>query len=522
MMDFNFKCPAWLEAGLTTQGTTEFLGIRHGIEREGLRITPQAHLAQTPHPRQLGSALTHPFITTDYAESLLELVTPVTTNIADLDAKLTDLHHFVSSQLADEALWPLSMPCFIEDESDIAIANYGSSNIGQMKRIYRLGLKHRYGSLMQTIAGVHFNFSFSDNFWRTWAQDTQQQGANTGFMQLVRNFYRVSWLLPYLFGASPVVSKTFLDDKSRKLLPFEFQNNMAFLPYATSLRLSGLGYTSHAQDDINLDLNSLSGYVSSLQAAVSTSYPPFAKLGVKVNGHYRQLNDRHLQLENELYTPIRPKCVAFSGEKPSSALAKRGIEYIELRACDVNPFTPTGMSHEQIYFYDLLLLGCLLHAPDTLDQHELACHRHNLEAVAVRGRAANTQLKTCTGSISLQHQGEAILESLKPLAILLDANNMDSCYQNALDAQLAKIASPEKTLSAQVLQASLAHPQGFIGWGKDLAYRYKTEFMQGTYRAWNRSTLVTLAEQSLQEQDMLETKDTQDFDTFLTNYMQSA
>ena len=106
--------------------------------------------------------------------------------------------------------------CVIHDEEHIAIANYGSSNIGQMKRIYRVGLKHRYGSLMQTIAGVHFNFSLSDSFWQTWAEHTSLQNTNDGLMQLVRNFYRVSWLLPYLFGASPVVSTSFLDEKTPK------------------------------------------------------------------------------------------------------------------------------------------------------------------------------------------------------------------------------------------------------------------------------------------------------------------
>ena len=143
-------------------------GIRRGIERESLRITPEGRLSPLDHPRQLGAALTNANITTDYSESLMEFITPVSDSLDVLLAQLGDIHRFTQQNIGDERLWPLSMPCFIGGEESIRLAQYGRSNTGRMKTLYRQGLHHRYGSMMQVIAGVHFNFSMPDSFWNEW------------------------------------------------------------------------------------------------------------------------------------------------------------------------------------------------------------------------------------------------------------------------------------------------------------------------------------------------------------------
>ena len=118
---------------------------RKGLEKESLRITPQNELAQTPHPALLGAALTNRFVTTDYSEALLELVTPALEDSAATRQFLCDIHQFVYDGLGDEMLWPASMPCAVEGDENIPIAKFGKSNIGHMKHVYRRGLGHPAG-----------------------------------------------------------------------------------------------------------------------------------------------------------------------------------------------------------------------------------------------------------------------------------------------------------------------------------------------------------------------------------------
>ena len=328
-------------------------GIRRGIERESLRITPEGRLSPLDHPRQLGAALTNANITTDYSESLMEFITPVSDSLDVLLAQLGDIHRFTQQNIGDERLWPLSMPCFIGGEESIRLAQYGRSNTGRMKTLYRQGLHHRYGSMMQVIAGVHFNFSMPDSFWNEWLSLQQPECCqckliSDSYMGLIRNVYRFGWLIPYLFGASPALCSSFLQGRDTGL-PFErVGKGTLYLPYATSLRLSDLGYTNKSQASLNISHNNLPDYLTSVRRALDTKDEAFAAMGIKVGDEYRQLNDHVLQLENELYAPIRPKRTPRSGERAVVALERRGIDYIELRTLDINPFTPFGVERIDI------------------------------------------------------------------------------------------------------------------------------------------------------------------------------
>ena len=137
-------------------------GMRRGLEKESLRSQPDSKLALTPHPAALGSALTHPHITTDYSESQLELITGVHESVESCLAELTEVHQYTVRSLravGDEMMWASSMPCGLPTDETIPLGRYGSSNVGRAKSVYRMGLGHRYGRRMQTISGIHYNLS---------------------------------------------------------------------------------------------------------------------------------------------------------------------------------------------------------------------------------------------------------------------------------------------------------------------------------------------------------------------------
>ena len=350
------------------------------------------------------------------------------------------------------------MPCIVHGDNSIPIARYGSSNIGQMKHFYRVGLSSRYGRLMQAIAGIHYNFSLSDDFWSHW-QEIQGNTLPTAsyrsecYLSLVRNFYRYTWLVAYLFGASPAVCGSFVEGKKHQLEPFG--QSSYYLPYATSLRMSDLGYRSAVQEQVNFSLDNLDGYVEALRKATETPHTPYQDIGVKVDNGYRQLNHNLLQIENEYYAPVRPKRVARSGEKPSHALRDRGIEYVEVRCLDLDPFSPVGIDQHTICFLDLLLLHCLFEDSAPLSKHGIREINHNLQRVVLEGR--RPELKRLDGnSQTLTEEGSRLLDDLVTLAMLLDGTE-STAYKDALCYQRSKFSNPENTPSARTLHMMEEH-----------------------------------------------------------------
>ncbi|MGH8240669.1 MAG: glutamate--cysteine ligase, partial [Steroidobacteraceae bacterium] len=355
-------------SALVNSGEPQTLqGGRKGVEKESLRVTPDGLLARTPHPAALGSALTNEHITTDFSEALIELVTPPFTQSWELLQYLTDLHQFVYRHLGDELLWATSMPCAVESDEAIPIAQYGTSNVGRMKTIYREGLGVRYGRMMQAISGVHFNYSFPARFWEAYAtiresRESAQQFKSSSYFELLRNYRRHGWIVLYLFGVSPVVCKSFLRGREPGLP--ELTPGTVYEPYATSLRMSDIGYRNRNQAGLSVSVNSLDEYIRDLTRAITTAHPPYEAIGVKIqtaNGEkYKQLNANILQIENEYYSFIRPKRVARSGERPTKALARAGVEYVEVRALDVSAFDPVGVNQNKLRFLEAFLAMCVL------------------------------------------------------------------------------------------------------------------------------------------------------------------
>jgi glutamate--cysteine ligase len=497
----------------------------HGIERETLRVDEQGELAQTAHPVALGSALTHPQITTDYSEALLEFITPAEPNPADTLADLERIHRFASSQLDGEYLWSPSMPGLLPDEADIPIARYGSSNIGRLKYVYRQGLALRYGKTMQCIAGIHYNFSLAEGLWPLLQQlDGDSQSArdyqSASYIALIRNFRRYSWLLMYLFGASPALDASFLRGRPHQLQPLD--DDTLHLPYATSLRMSDLGYQSNAQAGLTPCYNDLASYTESLRAAVATPYPAYAEIGTKdANGEWLQLNTNIIQIENEYYSSIRPKRVTYSGERPIQALMSRGVQYVEVRCLDINPYLPLGIDLDQARFLDIFILFCALADSPQLARGECCSCTDNFLKTVKEGRRPGLHLQRDGQQVELRTWAGELLDAFAPIATLLDRAYGGNAYQTALQLQRSKVEEPALTPSARVLAELKQTGESFRAFALRQSKAHAATFRAQPLSAAEQAQFEQAARQSLAEQAELEAAPTGDFDTFVAAYQAS-
>ena len=504
--------------------------IGRGIEREGLRVLPEGKLSEHGHYSQLGSALTHGEITTDYSETLLEFITPVSHTPEEAIAQLQDIQKYTFENIDGELLWPMSMPCFVDDANKVPLAQYGSSNIGKMKTVYRQGLKNRYGSMMQVIAGIHFNFSFSDDFWRV-IQTLQNKNdtlplndfISEQYFSILRNYKRYCWLIPYLYGASPALCDSFLQGKTPQL-PFKKSPAGAlYLEHATSLRMSDLGYTSSEQSSLQICYNNLNDYVDGVQNAIGLKSDEFEKIGVKVNGEYQQLNTNILQIENELYAPIRPKQVIKAGEKPSQALRDRGVEYIEVRALDVNPFVDTGISIEQIHFLDIFITYCAFIENKKFDCQSQQQYEKNMNDVVLRGRDPSLLLSDthCNGEDhlkSIKTWGNELFDEMTLVADLLDKAYQTSHYSQSILRERAKVNDSSLTPSAEILSLMLDKGKSLSQYSLSLAAQYRADTLARDYQFYSKQYFIDAAETSHTKQRQVEASDTLSFDDFLVNY----
>lgn len=495
-------------------------GLR-GIERETLRVDPQGKLMLSPHPPALGSALTNPLITTDYSESLLEFITPAEQDISIALEKLDAIHRFSYTKFNGEMLWNNSIPCELPSESEIPIAWYGTSHIGMVKHVYRRGLALRYGKSMQCIAGIHYNYSLSENLWKLIAQaegDTRSSRdfQSESYIALIRNFHRYSWLLMYLFGASPALSKNFLRGRQHNLEALS--EDTLYLPYATSLRMSDLGYQNNVQDGLVPPYNSLLDYMRSLSLAVRKPYPPYAELGIKKDGEWMQINSNVLQIENEFYATIRPKRVIKSGERPVEALCSRGVQYIEVRCMDVDPFEALGINLSTSRFLDAFLLFCALDESRATNPTEGEENTENFSLTVKYGRQPGLMLQNQGEKVSLQAWGDRLLEQILPLAKLLDQQNQSTEHQASLALQREKLRDPGLTPSARVLVEMRQHQNSFAQFALAQSRHFAEHFKSNPPTAEMMTYFEQLAASSIAEQAAMEANQTGSFDEFIEDY----
>ncbi|WP_017918385.1 glutamate--cysteine ligase [Burkholderia gladioli] len=496
-------------------------GLR-GIEKESLRVTRDGMIAMTPHPRALGSALTHPSLTTDYSEALIELITPAERDVALTLERLDALHREVYAALGEEMLWNESMPGKLPADDQIPIADYGSSNIGRLKTIYRRGLAYRYGRTMQCIAGIHYNYSLHEDIWLRLREHAQSAASEVDFqseryLAQIRNFRRTSWLLMYLFGASPALDKAFLRGRDSTLESFDATT--LYRPYATSLRMSDLGYSNTtAQAALVADYNSLDAYLDALSKAVSEPYPAYEAIGTHRDGEWIQLNTNVLQIENEFYSTIRPKRVTYSGERPLHALASRGVQYIEVRCLDIDPFEPTGIALDTARFMDAYLLVCALD-----DSAKLECDAYreanaNFGRVTMEGRKPGLELVRDGAVISMRDWAEEVFVKIEAAARVLDEIRGDDVHARAVAAQRVKLDDPESTPSARVLREMRERGESFLDFARRQSEAHAAYFRARPLEAGAADEAKRLAEKSLAEQAELEGKDGGSFDAFVAAY----
>jgi glutamate--cysteine ligase len=497
-----------------------------GVERESLRVLPDGHIAHTPHPASLGSALTNEHITTDFSEALIELVTPAFTHSWELLQYLCDLHQFVYRHLGDELLWAASMPCPLKGDADVPTARYGASHVGRMKSVYREGLRNRYGALMQAIAGVHFNYSFPAHFWEVYASVREQQGVTDAFrsasyLDLVRNYRRMGWIVLYLFGASPVVGRDFVGDSLSGLELFD--DHTAYGPHATSLRMSDIGYRNRNQARVSVSVNSLDEYLRDLKRAISTTHPEYERLGVQRDGTWLQLNTNVLQIENEYYSSIRPKRVARSGESPSAALRRGGVEYIEMRALDVSAYDPVGVNQTKLRFLEAFAALCLLKSSAPIGATEQTAIDDNFLKVARRGREPGLNLSREGRQLPLSGWAAEMLDSMTGICELLDAGDAAQPYTAALRTQQEKVADVARTPSARLLKELENSGDSFFGLGLRMSGVHRDYFL--SLPAPNDGRLAEFeaeARESQLAQERIEAAQTGSFDEYLAAYFDRA
>ncbi|MCM8536471.1 MAG: glutamate--cysteine ligase [Lentisphaeraceae bacterium] len=496
--------------------------ILRGMEKEGLRQTRDGQLAQTEHPKSLGSALTNKYITTDYSEALIEFITPVFKETEELQSFLTNIHSFARKNLPKgESFWCHSMPCILTAEEDIPIANYGSSNIGKMKHIYRHGLAWRYTRRMQTIAGMHFNFSYPEEFWkflhkRENSSLSLKDFKSVRYFDLIRNFKRHVWLLFYFTGSSPALCKSFLSGQKHTLQSFD--DCTAYMPHATSLRMSDLGYTNNEQQQLKVSFNSIEEYTNSLSKAIDTPSEEFQKIGIKVDGKYRQLNDNILQIENEFYNIIRPKRTTKSGEKPTSALRDRGVEYLEIRMLDINPFEKTGISSEQIHLLDTFMLSCLLSPSPSIDKEEDKKIKANQEKAILEGRDPKLEIEYFDSKESFKELAKSCLDNLALTAKLLDKNFTTTAYSESIINAQKALEDPSKTPSGKILEEMKKGTCSYYPFARNISAQHNNTFLNHKVPKAQLKHFQDEAVESISRQKEIENSDSISFDEFLSDY----
>lgn len=493
-----------------------------GIEKESLRVDADGYLSQKSHPRALGSALTNQFVTTDFSEALLEFVTPTLSSTWEALRFVCDIHQFTYERLEDELLWVASMPCRIPQDSEIPLADYGSSNVGQMKTIYRKGLGHRYGRQMQVIAGVHFNYSLPECFWPVYQQvvgnpKNEREFRSCHYLALVRNFRRFGWLVLYLFGASPALCKSFGSDSALQMPSLDAET--LYEPFGTSLRMSDLGYSTQNQARINISMNSLNEYIRDLGKAIRTPEPEYQEIGVKIAGEYEQLNANQLQIENEYYSPVRPKRVAWSGERPTAALQRGGIEYVEIRSLDINTFDPAGINQNTMRFMEAFLIYCLIEDSPPLDRSSVAEVARNQAQTARRGRDPDLRLLRNSEEIALASWANEILGKVSAVADLIDRGSGTDSYGQSVQLMHSMVEDPAMTPSARVLQELREADCSFFELALNFARSHRDYFGSiEPLQAAIASELDSEATDSIQRQNDLELADDISLDEYLSKY----
>ena len=485
-----------------------------GLEKESLRMLNSC-LSKQSHQKAIGSSLCNRFITTDFSESQLELVTPAFKHKESLIDFLENLHHFVTMNINMEFLWPFSMPPFFASDAEIPIAKYGSSNIARFKELYREGLSNRYGRRMQAISGIHLNYSFSESIWKIPLFFENKSNfkipRSDGYMKTLRNMMRLNWLVIYLFGASPIISRDQSHQDDEFLTLDEYTS---YLPYATSLRMSDLGYQNSLRNTVNVSTDSLNQYLSDIREATTSESKEFSIFEKK---QFAQINPNFLQIDDEYYSTVRPKSNKNKYMRTTSNLKKFGIDYLELRSIDLNPYSSIGITQDAIMFIDILFIYCLFQPDIPIDSEEQMKIYKTESLVSKKGRMKNLFLYKNNEKILLSSWANEIFEEMMPIAEILDGPELE--YSEYLKNLCLRINEPETTPSASITNELIEKNMSFLDLAKDIGEKNRQSFLakdkikNSNWDEFERESL-----DSLDRQYKLEKTETSSLNDYLNKY----
>ena len=290
------------------------------------------------------------------------------------------------------------------------------------------------------------------------------------------------------------------------------------MPYATALRMGNFGYQNSAQKQLGIHYNDIQGYLEGLQKAVHTPYVPFSYLGLNDGqGEPIQINDHVLQIENEYYSLVRPKQVPQEGETPSEALQNRGVGYVELRAVDVNPYSPIGIDENTAALLEVIALYCLLKdSPALLDDEQNEIEQNQAEVVN-RGRAPNATIMQHGQAVPIEDWCHSYVTVMQPLAELLDHSYNTDIYSQAMRVMQLRIDEVDETLSAKMIEDTLEQG-GTWSFGSFIAQQHAEVYEQHQLSPETAAYFAKTAALSLEKQAQLEQDSSMSFEEYLKNF----
>ena len=403
-----------------------------GFEKESQRVHADGSVVTTPHPKSFGSRSYHPYIQTDFAESQLELITPPNKKVEDSLRWLSAIHEVVLRSLPDdEYIFPLSMPAGLPPAEKIKVAQLDDP----ADVAYREHLVKSYGTYKQMVSGIHYNFQLDADLIQTLfkAQSEYQSAVefqNDLYLKMAKNFLRYQWILLYLLSATPIVDKNYFKGGISPLTPNQ---------YVRSLRSSQYGYVNAPEIIVSYD--SVEKYVETLEHWVT---------------------EGKLIAEKEFYSNVRLR-----GAKKAREFLDNGIQYLEFRLFDLNPFEPYGINLEDAKFIHHFIL-LMIWMDETADQQAVELGKSRLAEVAWEDPRSQTAYRA---------EGETILNQL---LIMLEQIGAEAEIARIVKDKLAQFIEPEQTLCGRLVNA-IEQAGGYQRLGAELAIRNKQQAFERFY-----------------------------------------
>ncbi|HAT4141561.1 TPA: bifunctional glutamate--cysteine ligase GshA/glutathione synthetase GshB [Clostridium perfringens] len=425
-----------------------FIKANFGLEKENVRVTERGNLALTPHPKAFGDRENNPYIKTDFSESQLEMVTPVCNTLEEVYSFICNLNKVVSLEIMKngEFLWPQSNPPILPREEEIPIAKLSNRE----DELYRENLSYKYGKKKQVISGIHYNFSFKEEFIKLLYKELKvkkdfREFKDDIYLRMARNFQKYHWLLIYLTGASPVFHESYIDEIKEE--GEKLGEDSYYIKDDTSLRNSSYGYKN--KKDYYVSYNSIEEYASDIKNLVK---------------------DKEIQSIKEYYNPIRLK--SLGSEDMLESLLNKGIDYLEVRLLDLDPLSVQGVNKETLYLVHLFMIYTLLKENKEITYKDQEEFFKNHDMVALKGRNEEAVIHENGIPVLLKDKGREILSEMDEIVEILFSNNEK--FKNVIKRALEKINNPHDTISEKLIKD--IKEEGYINFHMRLAKEYLNNF----------------------------------------------